>query len=1211
MNFNITSQGAEILNGIMSGIDSLVKSLSNEYPSVSTKINELTDILVDTFDGGSDTNLKVFSSFLAKSCALAYFQKLDNDKNLSKLKEENKYDTDFSFGFSGLSELVTATIDSIKHNKNNEDSINSVIESNLLSNIRDIDVSSYLSDGFVDKDINLIALLGEKEKVEINKSILDLIKTNNAYMTANKEAVDQILETYRLLFQDSFGLSPYIGVVATKTNPPLRVIKENYRRGSIPTANTTFGIIADFLSGKTYTEGTSNRVMYDVDEVDDRQFDVKDIMFNHDKPVYYPNKILEYALGRELTYNLSEQIYKPYAKTDSWEDYEEGYVKEQVKDLVLRGIYYSLEHNFSFSDLKKYCGYTGEVIDSKDLFSNEDFLRVISDENEFMVISRYLATPRIQEKVAKDLNQLVASLCTGCCVTKYNALNNTCNSIAIRLVDVGGKFNESMTRDIFGKLVLKSETVDFADGFSIETKNPSISLPYKIYEFRHEFDAALAGAEPLFGYTAVELYKRRGIKLGWSKILLGEDIKGTPLFAGANRINGELPIQAEHFVHNMMAGSRSGKGVMTMNIVASGLAEHKPIFYLDRKPDMAVLFAELSQGSMFIVNGGQVEDGNDPRGLFNEVSGKMVSGWEQGYNNMPSYIRDNLFKNKSYRGDFGDFVYLRALLFIFGIELARINYFSNSEIINNLGGQNGVIYIVDEFKNWQLAFERQWCTSNGVLGNSHCFTDEKAFSNSSTNVEIWEEQLESETDEKKKAQLLEKLNKERIKQSKRINPLDIYCMQIMDKIGDTVTEFSVKVSAQLKNTDLPHSDMFVIGQSLEVEPLSEKITHRSDGGYNLTSEYKNNSYMRGIFDNLLPDWFMGRNVDSPAQRKYFGAEDDKTIDNWLNKKSYWAYTESGNSISLKTSHPSDYTLFKPYLVLNNHLEDDPNNRRIIGQGVDKSGNVSPIFDPDYTFVSQCRARVNSAVPNLWESVRIKHLKPEYKAIYQEDQSDKFYGGLNEGIGFAGLVSAVMSCSGKDSEGNMLPAGEFNPVEDLGLSGQIADWVAQKMGYSSYKDYLFDFTPYGIFSPMDISECIGNSEYANNLSVRLNLYSKYGLSVSRSGDITHEENFEIEHTPIEVEEISVPNEINEPIQVENSFAKVDDIMTDEEAMAYARQQMSKPLNKNGVGLSDLDDESLVQIAELIASCTQGYDLLNNDDKEYVILGLVDFLRKVGA
>ena len=95
----------------------------------------------------------------------------------------------------------------------------------------------------------------------------------------------------------------------------------------------------------------------------------------------------------------------------------------------------------------------------------------------FLVI---LLHQEFKRKVAKDLNQLVASLCTGCCVTKYNALNNTCNSIAIRLVDVSGRFNESMTRDIFGKLVLKSETVDFSNGFSIETKNPSINLPYKL-----------------------------------------------------------------------------------------------------------------------------------------------------------------------------------------------------------------------------------------------------------------------------------------------------------------------------------------------------------------------------------------------------------------------------------------------------------------------------------------------------------------------------------------------------------------------------------------------------------------------------------------------------------------------------------------------------------------------------------------------------------
>ena len=65
-----------------------------------------------------------------------------------------------------------------------------------------------------------------------------------------------------------------------------------------------------------------------------------------------------------------------------------------------------------------------------------------------------------------------------------------------------------------------------------------------------------------------------------------------------------MPLQ-RNTVHNMMAGSRAGKGVMTMNILVSGIASKKPIFYIDRKPDMAVLFYELSQGNMFVVNGGQ------------------------------------------------------------------------------------------------------------------------------------------------------------------------------------------------------------------------------------------------------------------------------------------------------------------------------------------------------------------------------------------------------------------------------------------------------------------------------------------------------------------------------------------------------------------------------------------------------------------------------
>ena len=64
----------------------------------------------------------------------------------------------------------------------------------------------------------------------------------------------------------------------------------------------------------------------------------------------------------------------------------------------------------------------------------------------------------------------------------------------------------------------------------------------------------------MFGYKAVEMFQRRGVKLGWDKILLGEDIKGTPVFASLLDID-DMPLQ-RNTVHNMMAGSRAGKGVI-------------------------------------------------------------------------------------------------------------------------------------------------------------------------------------------------------------------------------------------------------------------------------------------------------------------------------------------------------------------------------------------------------------------------------------------------------------------------------------------------------------------------------------------------------------------------------------------------------------------------------------------------------------------------
>ena len=257
----------------------------------------------------------------------------------------------------------------------------------------------------------------------------------------------------------------------------------------------------------------------------------------------------------------------------------------------------------------------------------------------------------------------------------------------------------------------------------------------------------------------------------------------------------------------MMAGSRSGKGVMTMNILSVGLGSCKPIFYIDRKPDMSVMFYEMTDGNMFIVNGGQYLSKYDPRGVF-EDTGSAIKGWETYYDNMPSYLK-KVFTKRTYVGDFGDYVYFRAMLFCISLILARAEFASDANIYEKLGGDNGVIFIFDEFKNWQENFEQKYFTPNGIFGGHRL---EKSMKDQYTkNKYAIEDKIDMLNSGDLKPEKMRSYERD-VKNLKRANknlitPIDAYGTTIMDKYGATIKDINTLLSAGFKDGEAPKTDI--------------------------------------------------------------------------------------------------------------------------------------------------------------------------------------------------------------------------------------------------------------------------------------------------------------------------------------------------------------------------------------------------------------------
>lgn len=1093
LDFRLESKSVDILRDISFGIGKRLESVRQGNKNMVKILDSLKSTMFDELlELSGDANMSSFKEnnkglvsyidFMSKAGILSYYGMLDNDKNIAKLKEQDGVELEFAF--DGFGNMVSYAVEMYEDSETSSIKTTDCIQSCLLSMLREVSLSDYISGGYADKDIRLIAVLGNKSKSELNEFITKYIRDDDTFNSCYSDSLAQVLAIYKYLFQDSFGLRPYIGVVSF-SSPYIRIINDSMRLDTLPNARVSFDAIRSTLASD-----------YDVHESLDRQFDIKAVIKSSDgKPFYYPVKMLEYAMGRELTYELSENVYRNYANNKSWDEYAEGYVKPQITNYFHECIYYSLERHFNFG------GKNGESVE--DFFISDDFAFVLSNKGE-MAVKTYMASADMIKKIKADINRLKKCLCTAVIAVDYNNLGNKVNSIALRCVNTTGNLRPSMTKSLFSQFTT-NESTKFGDGEVISNGkciggDASKPLPYDIIEYRHNFDSALATAEPLFGYKAVEMFQARGIKLGWGKILLGEDIKGTPVFASIDDPD-DFPMQRKA-VHNMMAGSRSGKGVMTMNILVSGIASGKPIFYIDRKPDMAVLFYELSGGNMFVVNGGQYEGKNDINKFFSDT-GVAVSGWSEAYERMPEYLKKSVFKTKTYTGDFGDYVYFRAIIFTLGILMARVELAGNGEVYNKLGGDSGIVIIIDEFKNWQMKFESGFFTPAGVFGNEHRLTKTmiQGYKKAISSIKMKMVELETlDESDPKSAVKIAKLNLDienlRSTMAESISELDVYCTTLMNKYGESVKHISSKLSAGFGDSEGSNSDIFVIGQNIEIDGFngaSEKsgtYPERDSGGFNVNADTKGKSLMRGVLDMFKHDWFMGYNVDEPSTKHYLNADSAGTpVNKWVTQQRYWAYCPDAEIPLLRHACPSDAKFFKPYLVLNKHFEDDPNDP----MKMNIEGESEPITHPDYVFVSQCRSRVNGAVPGakLWETVRLKHLKSELMAEEARSGINKHYGELNEGIGFEGLANRTKMCNGM---------GNFSPEEDLGASKVIADYVAQCMGYSCYLELLFDFTPNGLFSTQDICNALANPEvYRNSTQQRLPLFEEYNFLDGINGE----------------------------------------------------------------------------------------------------------------
>lgn len=101
------------------------------------------------------------------------------------------------------------------------------------------------------------------------------------------------------------------------------------------------------------------------------------------------------------------------------------------------------------------------------------------------------------------------------------------------------------------------------------------------------FDEKTYNGEILFAYKPLEKILDSGGQVGLQNLLLGRDIRGKNV-----TVNFQSPQLIDTLV---IAGSGSGKGVVTLNMLATFIASGCPTVYVDWKPDMAAMLWDLER----------------------------------------------------------------------------------------------------------------------------------------------------------------------------------------------------------------------------------------------------------------------------------------------------------------------------------------------------------------------------------------------------------------------------------------------------------------------------------------------------------------------------------------------------------------------------------------------------------------------------------------
>ncbi len=1042
--------------------------------------------------GESTDEFKILRFMLLASITL-YFG--DSNSN-SYLKENNV------FGYSNCFKNLE-TFFSLTDKAKGELSKN--ILNTLQSTNREVGVLEYFNnDKYID-DVELIAnYMSSSDEQEEAEGESDIINTIIDVMGDDvTEKALAITDVYRRMLAADFGLKPYKAIItlSTEKDKALIGLKSD---GGVRSEKTEFSE-ADKI-GSQYVP-IIRLLTKNVKVSDERQFNpdtiIKQFISDPNIILYFPRKILEFTSLSKITGHSATNSGYAYCKS----------IKETSPLKRFREASKNLESYCAFIQYKM----EREVIDFVSALCTQQYNSLGKDVRNAYTIETILTDPTCPENdpfrtvIKRGLEYYIKCVTTAiilvdCNTEKRSIVGRTHSTITDFRIKIscntirnGKEISLPSNRDFCAQLSTRMH----GNPNTLANKNPiEESLETKdtygnhMIDYAYIFNADKVFGRPIFAYKALETVQAQGKELSWDELLLGENPDGSLCTSGgASHIN----LQGNS-LHYLIAGSRSGKGVMGYSLFAPAISSGLPMFYMDRKPDTAVVIKNMAP-NMFAINGGQYEPSIDYTGLFKQsvIKNKLK---------VPKYV-EGKFNDMSV---VNDYIYFRALLLVFNL----VYYVESGDQFTGPGQQEvyetirgkltkGMIVVIDEFTNYINNFLGKYPTTTEWF--KLCVSDGKIKKFRQELVKIKEA---IDKDEKKGAKdgtechdnLENAIDAAKIS----LSPEQLYFTELSEKYQQIVTAYGNKFNAGGTNFIKEQVQIFIIGQSLPVDYMGGQKAFKPSNGQQSSNRFNASTHstkygqhpdvllLEMFNQDLSPDYILGfqpdgkggkpsylaQRVDGIATKSYINLSRrcfcyhkpsaPYTVDN-IDCITDTAKHFGANKAAMKSFLEGEFSYFKPYLILNN--AEVPAEELLYNDGkVDdlenkRQGKGYPQYAKSQ-FVGQCITNCER-VGLTWDDILNNNKAPDGSS-------------LHGGVGFEGYITQM--------------CGQF-PTESLNSSGDIMDYFVQKVyGYNGgWLDFLCDLRPEALFGPYDffktVPERLTNSFFHDTL-----LVEKAGYSFSK-------------------------------------------------------------------------------------------------------------------